>query len=162
RHQGDFPRGLPPDRRRLSPDDLNDSMLDSTILFSSVLNGPTTGAVYALIALGLTLIYGVLHIINFAHGAALMVALYAVYLLKDRLGIVRDKALPLMVVGLVALGYLLQLLFINRAGNGKYENILLVTLGLALVLENLALVWFMSDTPSIDTSYALPTVASAP
>jgi branched-chain amino acid transport system permease protein len=38
--------------------------------------------VYALIALGLTLIYGVLHIINFAHGAALMVALYAVYLLK--------------------------------------------------------------------------------
>ena len=41
---------------------------------------------YALVALGLTLIYGVLHIINFAHGAALMVALYAVYLLNQRLG----------------------------------------------------------------------------
>jgi branched-subunit amino acid ABC-type transport system permease component len=54
------------------------------ILFPSVLNGLTTGAVYALIALGLTLIYGVLHIINFAHGAALMVALYAVFLLKTR------------------------------------------------------------------------------
>ena len=45
-------------------------MLDFGILFPSVLNGLTTGAVYALIALGLTLIYGVLHIINFAHGAA--------------------------------------------------------------------------------------------
>jgi branched-subunit amino acid ABC-type transport system permease component len=57
-------------------------MLDVAILLPSFLNGVTTGAVYALIALGLTLIYGVLHIINFAHGAALMVALYAVYFLK--------------------------------------------------------------------------------
>ena len=50
-------------------------MFDLGIVVPSVLNGLTTGAVYALIALGLTLIYGVLHIINFAHGALLMVAL---------------------------------------------------------------------------------------
>jgi branched-chain amino acid transport system permease protein len=56
-------------------------MFDSSILFPSILNGLTTGAVYALIALGLTLIYGVLHIINFAHGAALMMAMYGVYFL---------------------------------------------------------------------------------
>ncbi|MEP7283943.1 MAG: branched-chain amino acid ABC transporter permease, partial [Rubrivivax sp.] len=43
-------------------------MYDFSILFPSVLGGLTTGAVYALVALGLTLIYGVLHIINFAHG----------------------------------------------------------------------------------------------
>jgi branched-chain amino acid transport system permease protein len=79
-------------------------MLDPAILFSSVLNGLTTGAVYALIALGLTLIYGVLHIINFAHGAALMVALYAVYLLKERLGIDPYAALPLVVAGMFLLG----------------------------------------------------------
>ena len=48
-------------------------MLSFDVLFPSVLNGLTTGAVYALVALGLTLIYGVLHIVNFAHGAALMV-----------------------------------------------------------------------------------------
>ena len=66
-------------------------MLDFGILFSAVLNGLTTGAVYALVALGLTLIYGVLHIINFAHGAALMLALYAVYLLKEKLG---HRSLP--------------------------------------------------------------------
>ena len=62
-------------------------MLEPGILFASVLNGLTTGAVYALIALGLTLIYGVLHIINFAHGAALMMALYGVYFLKLWLGL---------------------------------------------------------------------------
>ena len=53
-------------------------MFDASILLSALLNGLTTGAVYALIALGLTLIYGVLHIINFAHGASLMMALYGV------------------------------------------------------------------------------------
>jgi branched-chain amino acid transport system permease protein len=137
-------------------------MLDSAILFSSVLNGLTTGAVYALIALGLTLIYGVLHIINFAHGAALMVALYAVYLLKDRLGIDPYAALPLVVAGMFALGYGLQMFVINRASNGRDENILLVTLGLAIVLENLALVWFKSDTRTIDTDYALSTVMIGP
>lgn len=137
-------------------------MLDPAILFSSVLNGLTTGAVYALIALGLTLIYGVLHIINFAHGAALMVALYAVYLLKDRLGIDPYAALPLVVAGMFALGYLLQRFVINRASHGKDENILLVTLGLAIVLENLALVWFKSDTRSIDTAYTLSTVEIGP
>ena len=93
--------------------------LDPAILFSAVLNGSTTGAVYALVALGLTLIYGVLHIINFAHGAALMVALYAVYLLNQRLGLDPYAALPLVMAGMFALGYLLQRLVINRASHGR-------------------------------------------
>jgi branched-chain amino acid transport system permease protein len=137
-------------------------LYDFGILFSSVLNGVTTGAVYALIALGLTLIYGVLHIINFAHGAALMVALYAVYLLKTQLGIDPYLALPLVVPGMFALGYGLQRAIINRAGHGKDENILLVTLGISIVLENLALLVFKSDTRSIETAYTLATVAIGP
>jgi branched-chain amino acid transport system permease protein len=137
-------------------------MLDVAILLPSFLNGVTTGAVYALIALGLTLIYGVLHIINFAHGAALMVALYAVYFLKNRAGIDPYLALPLVVAAMFALGYGLQRVVINRAGHGKDENILLVTLGLAIVLENLALLFFKSDTRTIETAYTLTTVAIGP
>ncbi|HET6598565.1 MAG TPA: branched-chain amino acid ABC transporter permease [Burkholderiaceae bacterium] len=137
-------------------------MLEFDVLFPSVLNGLTTGAVYALIALGLTLIYGVLHIINFAHGAALMVALYAVYLLKTHLGIDPYLAAPLLMAGMFAFGYALQRGIINRASHGKDENILLVTLGLAIVLENLALVIFKSDTYSIDTPYMLTTIAIGP
>lgn len=134
-------------------------MLDLAILFPSVLNGLTTGAVYALIALGLTLIYGVLHIINFAHGASLMVALYAVYWLKERAGIDPYLALPLVVPGMFALGYGLQRAVINRASHGKDENILLVTLGISIVLENLALIFFKSDTRTIETAYTLTTVS---
>ncbi|OZI49871.1 branched-chain amino acid ABC transporter permease [Bordetella genomosp. 4] len=137
-------------------------MWDPAILLSAVLNGLTTGAVYALVALGLTLIYGVLHIINFAHGAALMVALYAVYLLKERLGLDPYMALPFVMAGMFVLGYFLQRVIISRASHGKDENILLVTLGLSIVLENLALVWFKSDTRSIDTAYTLSTVEIGP
>ena len=137
-------------------------MLEFGILFPSVLNGLTTGAVYALIALGLTLIYGVLHIINFAHGAALMVALYAVYWLHTEAGIDPYAALPIVVPAMFVLGYALQRGIINRASHGRDENILLVTLGLAIVLENLALVVFKSDTRSITTAYTLSTVAIGP
>ncbi len=137
-------------------------MFGFDVLFPSVLNGLTTGAVYALVALGLTLIYGVLHIINFAHGALLMVALYAVYWLKTALGVDPYLALPLVVPGMFALGYALQRGIVNRASHGKDENILLVTLGLSIVLENLALLAFRSDTRTIDTAYTLSTVQIGP
>jgi branched-chain amino acid transport system permease protein len=127
-----------------------------------LLNGLTTGAVYALIALGLTLIYGVLHIINFAHGASLMMALYGVYALKERWGIDPYMALPIMVPAMFVLGYAMQRIVINRASHGKDENILLVTLGLSIVMENFALLFFKSDTRTIETAYTLTTVAIGP
>jgi branched-chain amino acid transport system permease protein len=137
-------------------------MFDVGILFPAVLNGLTTGAVYALVALGLTLIYGVLHIINFAHGAALMMALYGVYFLKQAFGIDPYLALLPMVGVMFVAGYALQRGIVNRASHGKDENILLVTLGLSIVLENLALLAFKSDTRTIDTAYTLTTVAIGP
>lgn len=133
-------------------------MPDLAIIVPSVLNGLTTGALYALVALGLTLIYGVLHIINFAHGALLMVGLYAVYFLHSSFGI--DPYVSLLIVppGMFALGYALQRGIIGRASHGRDENILLVTLGLSIVIENLALFVFRSDTRSVDTPYSFEVV----
>jgi branched-chain amino acid transport system permease protein len=128
------------------------------ILWASFLNGLTTGAIYALVALGLTLIYGVLHIINFAHGAALMMALYGVYFLFTQFGIDPYLALPIMVPGMFVAGYLVYRWVIARASAGRDENILLVTLGVSIALENLALLFFTSDTRTIDTAYTLATM----
>jgi branched-chain amino acid transport system permease protein len=137
-------------------------VLDPGILFASVLNGLTTGAVYALIALGLTLIYGVLHIINFAHGAALMMALYGVYFLREKAGLDPYLALPVMVPALFAAGYLLYRYVVGKASHGKDENILLVTLGVSIVLENLALYLWKSDTRTVETAYTFSTVPIGP
>src|SRR5947209_18118962 len=62
-------------------------MLSPAILVPAILNGVLTGAVYALVALGLTLIYGVLHIINFAHGAMLTAAMFAAFFAHQFFGL---------------------------------------------------------------------------
>jgi len=121
-----------------------------SILIPAIINGVLTGAVYALIALGLTLIYGVLHIINFAHGALLTAALFAVYFAYKVLGIDPYVAVFAVAPLFFALGYVLQRFLIGPASHGDDRNVLLVTLGLAIVIENLLLYTFHADTRSID------------
>lgn len=133
-------------------------MPDSAIIIPSVLNGLTTGGLYALVALGLTLIYGVLHIINFAHGALLMLGLYAVYFLNVQFGIDPYVALLIVPPAMFALGYALQRGIIGRASHGRDENILLVTLGLSIIIENLSLFFFRSDTRTVDTPYSFDVI----
>jgi branched-chain amino acid transport system permease protein len=133
-------------------------MLQLSILAPAIVNGLMTGAVYALVALGLTLIYGVLHIINFAHGSLLMVALYGVFFLYTLAGIDPYLALPIMVPAMFALGYALQRSVIGRAVRGGDESVMLVTLGLSIIVENLALFLWSGDTRTINTPYAFSTV----
>jgi branched-chain amino acid transport system permease protein len=133
-------------------------MLLLDTLVPTILNGLTMGAVYALIALGLTLIYGVLHIINFAHGSLMMAALYGVFFLYTLFGIDPYVALLIVPPAMFVVGYVLQWSVIGKAAKGKDENILLVTMGLSIVIENLALFFWRSDTRTIDTPYALRTI----
>ena len=90
-------------------------MLSPAILVPAVLNGLLTGAVYALVALGLTLIYGVLHIINFAHGALLSAALFAAFFAFHLLGIDPYIAVFLLAPVFFAFGYALQRFIIGPA-----------------------------------------------
>ncbi len=125
-----------------------------TVLGSAV-SGVFLGAIYALVALGLTLIYGVLHIINFAHGSLLMLAMYMVYFLWQHLGM--DPYLAMLVVapGGFVFGYLLQRGVIGRISHGKDEIILLATLGISIVIENAALFLFSADEKSVQVPYDL-------
>src|SRR4029077_15243969 len=133
-------------------------MLSPAILVPAVLNGLMTGAVYALIALGLTLIYGVLHIINFAHGALLTVAMFAAFFAYKALGLDPYFAAVPLAALFFALGYALQRFVIGPAGHGDDRNILLVTLGLAVVIENALLVAFRADTRTLNPPYAFNVV----
>ena len=136
--------------------------MDATILGAAAINGLLLGGAYALVAVGLTLIYGVLHIINFAHGSLLMLAMYGVYFLLAKAGVDPYAALPLMVAGMFAAGYVMYRALIGRFSHGKDENILLITLGLAIVLENVALFFFTGDTQTITVSYSYTMVPLGP
>jgi branched-chain amino acid transport system permease protein len=130
----------------------------AVILFPAVLNGLLTGAVYALVALGLTLIYGVLHIINFAHGALLTAAMFAAFFAHKTLGLDPYIAAMILTPLFFLLGYALQRFVIGPAAHGEDRNILLVTLGLAVVIENALLYAFRADTRTIDLPYAFDVV----
>ncbi len=125
-----------------------------TMLPAALINGVMFGAIYALVALGLTLIYGVLHIINFAHGAMLMLVMYAVYFLFNFLGIDPYVALIVVVPGSFFTGYGLYKWGIGKMSHGKDQNILLITLGLSIIFENAALFFFSADMQVINVSYA--------
>jgi branched-chain amino acid transport system permease protein len=132
-------------------------MLSPAILIPAVLNGLLMGAIYALVALGLTLIYGVLHIINFAHGAMLSAALFAAFFAFRLLGLDPYVAVFLLAPVFFVLGYVLQRFVIGPASHGDDRNMLLVTLGIAVIIENALLYGFRADTRTIDVRYAFET-----
>jgi branched-chain amino acid transport system permease protein len=129
-----------------------------TILVPVVLNGLMTGAIYALVALGLTLIYGVLHIINFAHGALLTAAMFAAFFAHQAFGLDPYAAAIGLTPLFYLLGYGLQRCVIGPAAHGEDHNILLVTLGLAVIVENALLYAFRADTRTINLPYAFDVV----
>ena len=125
-----------------------------TVLGSSI-SGVFLGSIYALVALGLTLIYGVLHIINFAHGSLLMLAMYAVFFLWNILGLDPYLSMLIVVPGGYLFGYTLQRTIIGKASHGKDEITLLVMLGVSIVMENTALFFFTATDRSVRVPYDL-------
>ena len=125
-----------------------------SLLPAGIINGFMFGAIYALVALGLTLIYGVLHIINFAHGAMLMLAMYSAYFLFKILNIDPYVAILIVTPASFIFGYVIYRWGIGKLSGGKDQNILLITLGLSIILENAALFFFTGDQQTISLSYS--------
>jgi branched-chain amino acid transport system permease protein len=132
-------------------------MLAPEIVAAAVVNGLLTGAVYALVSVALTLVYGVLHIVNFAHGAILTAAMFAAYFLQMA-GLDPLIAVVALAPLFFALGYAVQRYAIGPASHGDDGNTLLVTLGLAILIENVLLAAFGSDTRTIDVPYGFASI----
>ncbi|MQA85824.1 MAG: branched-chain amino acid ABC transporter permease [Streptosporangiales bacterium] len=122
----------------------------------AVLTGLLLGGVYGLVAMGLTLIFGVLDIVNFAHGALMTVAMYGTVLLASHAGL--DPYLTLLVTApaLFGIGMALQSGLINRTMGSSLANQLLLTLGIGLLIENVLLLSFGSEPRSVAVGYAAP------
>lgn len=129
-------------------------MYPPSIVIEAVLNGMLTGSIYALVALGLTLVYGVLHIINFSHGAMLAAAMFIVLSIHQKFGLDPYWQIVILVPLMFAAGYLVQRYIIGPGSHGKDENVLLITLGLSIVIENVLLAIYRSDIRTINTSYS--------
>ena len=126
----------------------------SGLFLQAVVSGLLLGGVYGLVASGLTLIFGVLRIINFAHGAVMMLAMYASYWLWVGLGLDPYLSVLLTAPAFFVLGIVLQRVVIEPNRDAAEHNQLLLTLGLALFIENLALVLWQGDFRTLRVPYA--------
>ncbi|TMA24004.1 MAG: branched-chain amino acid ABC transporter permease [Deltaproteobacteria bacterium] len=124
-------------------------------LFAQILvNGILLGGLYGLMALGMGLVWGVLNIVNLAHGALIMLGGYAVYYLYTKGGIDPFAALPIAMVLLFLFGYLLQRFLLNLIVRSAQLNTLLITFGLDVVFVYLAQLLFSADFRTINPPYA--------
>jgi branched-chain amino acid transport system permease protein len=113
------------------------------LVTQAIITGILLGGIYGLVSIGLTLIFGVLGIVNFAHGTLLTVAMYLAYVLVTYGGLNVYVAALIATPVLFALGYAIQILALNRLMRpGHTEGQLLVTLGLSLLLANILLLTF--------------------
>lgn len=115
------------------------------MLAQAVISGLLWGAIFALIALGLTLIFGVMDIVNFAHGEFLMVAMYIAYVAHTYLKLDPLFALPLGAGGLYVIGLVVYRFIIRRVLEAPPVSQIVVTFGLAIFLKALAHSIFQAD-----------------
>lgn len=126
----------------------------------ALINGVLLGSIYGLMALGLSLIFGVLRIINFAHGTLMVVGMYASYWLFTILGADPYVSLLPAAAFLFILGFILQRYILNPIVDAPEEMSFLTTLGVGLIVQNLLLMAFGPDVRTIDTSYKLSSLAA--
>jgi len=125
-------------------------------------SGVLFGGVYSLMAVGLTLIFGVMRVVNFAHGDMMVWGMYLAYILATRAGVDPYVSFIVCALALFALGFLVQRGLVDRIVGAPHEMQILLMLGVALVLENLALVLFGPEPTRVRSPLAAAAVWVGP
>ncbi len=127
-----------------------------------ITGGLLTGLVYGLMALGLSAIFGVMRIVNFAHGDMMVAAMYAALVLFNVQGITPLAALPIVAGGLFLVGYVLQRLLVNRLIQATEHIQFLALLGVAMVITNGMLMAFGPDAQGVLLDYSFDSYSFGP
>jgi branched-chain amino acid transport system permease protein len=131
----------------------------ASIYFNVIISGVLTGLVYGLMALGLSVIFGVVRVVNFAHGEMMAIAMYLAIALFNTLG-VDPLVLVIPLAGvLFVLGYALQAGIINPfISRPEYSQFILLV-AIAIIITNVLLIIFGPDARSVQTSYSFDSFA---
>ncbi len=127
--------------------------MELRVFLQAIVSGLLTGGVYSLIGVGLNLIFGVMKIINFAHGSLLMLGMYSTYWLFTFFKIDPYLSLAITVPLLFLIGVIIQKVLIHPIIEYPENNQLVLTMGVMLFLENLALFLWGPDFRTVKVSY---------
>jgi branched-chain amino acid transport system permease protein len=134
-----------------------ESLIDPVLVIQGLISGLLFGGVYSLMAVGLTLIFGVMRVVNFAHGDMMVWGMYLALVLATRVGLDPYVAFPLCAAALFGLGVVVQRALVDRIVDAPHEMQILLMLGVALVLENVALTVFGPEPARVRTPLAAAT-----
>ena len=129
-------------------------------LANAVVQGIFLGAFYAVLACGLSIMFGVMRIINLAHGDVAVLGAYLAFVVVERTGASAFVAFAAALPAMVVLGYVLQLTILERSLKAGILTPLLATFGLSIVIQNLLLIAFSPDVRSLGGSAGALTTAS--
>lgn len=124
-------------------------LLEPEILLQLLINGLLAGALYALLAGGLNLIFGVMHVINIAHAEFMLVGAFGAYVLFSVFGLHPLFSLLIIVPAIFVVGYYFQRVLIERVVDRPMLTSLLATYGVSIILINAGLLIFSSDFKSV-------------
>ncbi|MHB8630505.1 MAG: branched-chain amino acid ABC transporter permease [Candidatus Limnocylindria bacterium] len=125
-----------------------------TLLAQQLVLGLLLGGIYVAVAIGFSLVWGILNIVNLAHGALVVLGAYLTWLLFHAYGLDPFLSLPIDALALFVVGYTLQRVLINRVIRAPVFFTLLLTFGLNLAIVNIVLAVFTSDFRSVTPGYA--------
>ena len=125
-----------------------------SLIAQTLADGLVLGGIYALAAVGFSLIFGVLHVINLSHGILVLVGAYLALIFSTSLGVDPMLTIPFVMAVLFAFGYAYQRLLIQRAVDRSALGSMLLTFGVALMLQNVMIWVFSPDMKNITPSYA--------
>ena len=120
--------------------------MDLSFILQLLLGGLVIGVIYALVAMGLSLIFGVLEIVNFAHGEFYMLGAMAAYFLASGTSLGYWPTILLVTLGAACVGYVLYEALLGSLQGEGFERSILLTLGLSMVMQNGA-VYLFTTTP---------------
>lgn len=132
-------------------------MFDLISFLQNLSNGLLIGAVYALIGVGLTLVFGVMRTINFAHGDFVVLGMYFAVVLNGIFGIDPYLTLVFAIPLGFMVGALIQKFILAKVIDAQPETMMLATLGVSLVIANILLLIFGGEPKSVNVSYASST-----
>src|SRR5216683_6092481 len=128
---------------RMAPASCSLSMLD---WLDTIIQGVLLGGLYALFAAGLSLIFGIMRLVNLAHGDLIVLAAFAILAIAAWLGLDPFVATLVALPAMFSVGFALQHLLLNRTLGGDILPPLLVTFGLSIIVENVLLQAFTADS----------------
>lgn len=117
-----------------------------------LINGIHIGSIYALVAIGYSMVYGIIKLINFAHGDIIMVGSYVVWYCMIRLGLPYWAAIPITMLACALLGVLIERIAYRPLRKAARISLLITAIGISLLLQNIALKVF-SPTPKMFPSF---------